>query len=140
MGDTLTDLSRELLNIAQTQFPSECKKFLRTEGNKLKKEVKAEAKSKVRKKTGNYQKGWKRGKPYKYAPDNAYAVRVYNATPHAHLVEYGHEIVGHEPNKVRTGKRTKAVNVIPPVEASFVDDFERDVDAFIDDLLDKGLS
>lgn len=140
MGDTLTDLSRELLNMAQTQFPSECKKFLRTEGNKLKKEVKAEAKSKVEKKTGNYQKGWKRGKPYKYSVDNAYAVRVYNASPHAHLVEYGHEIVGHEPNKIRTGKRTKAANVIPPVENSFIDDFARDVDAFIDELLDKGLS
>lgn len=28
--------------------------------------------------------------------------------PHRHLVIRGHEIVGHKPNKVRTGKRTKA--------------------------------
>lgn len=27
--------------------------------------------------------------------------------PHRHLVIRGHEIVGHKPNKVRTGKRTK---------------------------------
>lgn len=28
--------------------------------------------------------------------------------PHAHLIEYGHEIVGHKPGKTNTGKRTRA--------------------------------
>lgn len=140
MSDTLIDLSKNLLKIAGSQFPSECKKFLRTEGNKAKRRVKAEAKRKVGKKTGNYMKGWKRGKPYVYAPDKSYAVRVYNASPHAHLIEYGHDIVGHEPNKINTGKRTKAVNVVPTVEDEFVDEFIDDIDKFIDELLDKGLS
>lgn len=140
MANTLESLALELIEIAQTDYPLETKKFLRTEGNKLKRRVKSEAKRQIGKKTGNYMKGWKRGKPYKYAPDKADAIRVYNASPHAHLLEYGHLIVGHEPNKTSTGKRTRKFPVIASAENSFVSEFEADVDAFIDKIITKGLS
>jgi hypothetical protein len=37
-----------------------------------------------------------------------YGASVGSTAPHRHLVIRGHEIVGHRPNRVRTGKRTTA--------------------------------
>ena len=44
----------------------------------------------VGKKTGNYQKSIKRGKPYSYRRSNA--IRVYSYAPHAHLTHDGQEV------------------------------------------------
>ena len=86
----LENLEREVLRLAK-KYPKETKKFLQSQGNKLKARVKKKAKSKLKEKSGNYIKGFKRGKVYRYNQEED-TVRVYNNMPHAHLIEYGHII------------------------------------------------
>ena len=81
----LEDLEKEVLRLAR-KYPKEAKKFLQKQGNKLKAKAKKKAKSKVKVKKGNYLKGFKRGKVYKYKGEED-TVRVYNSMPHAHLIE-----------------------------------------------------
>ena len=61
----LEDLEKEVLRLAK-KYPKEAKKFLQKQGNKLKAKAKKKAKSKIKVKNGNYLKGFKRGKVYKY--------------------------------------------------------------------------
>ncbi len=71
-------------------FPKETEKFMKAEAREMRKQVVRLAKSRVRKVTGNYFRGFKAGKKvYKWS-DAEYNVRVYNSAPHAHLIENGH--------------------------------------------------
>lgn len=85
--------SQHLLEIAQKEMPKETKKFLRKQGQELRKRTRKKAKSKVKKRSGNYNKGIKVGEVYKYKNKET-AVRVFAGKPafHAHLLEYGHII------------------------------------------------
>lgn len=140
----------QLLGLAQQQFPSETKKFLRKEGTNLNKKVKAVAKSRVGKNgkgkkskpaAKRYLSGFKRGKVYRHAPSDSYAVRVYNSRPHAHLIEYGHRQLDKEQKPVKNGKKfVPARPVLEDAARAFEPDFEHDVDTFINELLEKGLS
>lgn len=74
----------------------ESKKFMRKEGNELKKETKKEYRSMG---IGSEQiigkqieKGFTCGKPYKYQGRDL-SIRVYNKHPLAHLLDKGHRIV-----------------------------------------------
>ena len=40
--------------------------------------------------------------------------KVVSTKPHSHLVEFGHRIIGHKPNKTNKGKRTKAFPFMRP--------------------------
>ena len=84
-------------NLVAKTYPKEVKKFMQSEGTKLKNRTVKTAKSTVGEKTGNYLKGIKRGKHYKYSGNGADSIRVYSGRPayHGHLVEYGHEMVTH---------------------------------------------
>lgn len=117
------------------------KKFFIQEGNKLKKETKAIAATRVRRgdspKGKSYHDGIKRGKVYLYQGDT-WAVRVYNTRPHAHLIEDGHEIVTR--NGEKTGKYVPGKKVFESAERQFTEDYFNDVEKFIDDVLDEGLS
>ena len=62
---SLQRLGRDLLRCGEAYSKKE-KKFLRQEGSKLLRKTKKKAK-RVGKKTGNYQKSIKRGKPYSYS-------------------------------------------------------------------------
>lgn len=93
---SLQRLGRDLLRCGEAYSKKE-KKFLRQEGSKLLRKTKKEAK-RVGKKTGNYQKSIKRGKPYAYRRSNA--IRVYSYAPHAHLIEEGHRMVTHDGQEV----------------------------------------
>ncbi|MEG0258465.1 MAG: HK97 gp10 family phage protein [Lysinibacillus sp.] len=87
----LNDLQRDLLNAsrnAQRQMP----KLMRKVGSKARVAVAKKSRTLVKKKTGNYQKGWKRGKVF-VGYDGALTIRVYNGSPHAHLIEDGHRMV-----------------------------------------------
>lgn len=136
MSDDLEGLTKELLEFAQTEYPKETKKFLQSEGNKFKKLVKKRAKSEVGTETGNYQKGWKRGRVYNHRATGATSVRVYNGSPHAHLIEYGHKkyLWGKE-----TSERVEGKHVLEKAGEQFAPEFERNVSQFVDELLDKGL-
>ncbi|MED1953794.1 HK97 gp10 family phage protein [Brevibacillus centrosporus] len=125
----------ELLELAEEKMPNETKKFLQREGNKLRKYTLKKAKSLVKKDTGNYFKGIKRGKIYVYNYDQM-SVRVYGSSPHSHLIEYGHRQVSQD------GKENgfvKGFRVFDKTSHEFEQEFIRDTEDFIDELLDKGL-
>lgn len=75
------------------EMPKETYTVLRGTGSKARTIIARKARSLVGKKTGNYYKGFKRGKPYQ-AEDGSYRIRVFNNMPHAHLIEDGHRIIG----------------------------------------------
>lgn len=99
------DLFRENLVKLERDFPKDAKKMLRKVGSKAATIAKRKARQLVKKKSGNYLRSIKRGKVFKGA-DGQYVVRVYTSSkiaPHAFLLEYGHRIVGHLPDKKELG-------------------------------------
>lgn len=132
--DGIQDLANALGGFNDPIVNKRVKQFLQKEGNKLRNETKSIARAKVKKKTGNYLKRIKRGKVYLYQGDT-WAIRAYSTAPHAHLIEDGHnivrggEIVGHV-----TGKK-----IFQSAERKFSEDYFKDVEQFVDDVLDEGL-
>lgn len=126
--DKLTD---ELLGIANRDMPKESKKFIRREGNKLRKKTAAAAKAKVKKNTGKYYKSIKRGKVYVYRGNGATATRVYSSAPHGHLIENGHRQVTKDGEELGfvPGK-----HVFEEAGKAFEGEYNEDVDDFLDDL------
>lgn len=127
----LNEFTEEMINICSKEYPKQVKKMLQKSGNKLRRKIVAKAKGLVKTKTGNYIKGFKRGKVYKYAGDED-AVRVYNSAPHAHLIEYGHR-------KVTRGKRkevgfVKGYHVLDGIKEEFSEEFAKDIDEMLDNL------
>lgn len=96
----LSDFQNDLLQVAQRDLPREMPKVMRKLGSKARTKVAKKARSLVKKKTGLYHKKWKRGKVF-IGYRGEIVVRVFNSSPHGHLVEDGHWMVDHEGN--RTG-------------------------------------
>lgn len=145
----LTEFAQDLLTLASRTMPKESKKFLQKEGNKLKNVTKKTARKSVKKKTGNYIKGIKRGKVYKYLGQDL-SVRVYG-TRHAHLIEYGHRQVVQngrtdpktkkKVNFKRAGKEVgfvKGKRVFQRSAEEYQKQFVQNCETFIDELLNKG--
>ena len=130
----LDALNNQLLNLAQTQYPKEAKKFLRDEANVARKKLRANTKAATKKKTGNLLKGIDRGPVKKH--NGNFQIRVYNKAPHAHLIEHGHVlwVNGKETEKFVPGRHVAAKTVLEMKET-----FPEDADRFEDELLDKGL-
>ena len=136
----LTELDRlnlEMLKMANETCPEETKKFIRKQGAVLKKEMRAQYKEKTKKKTGNLLKGMHESAPYQY--EGSYQVRVSNNAPHAHLIEYGHKMLGHDKKET---KRDEVKGLYPAQAAGegFAREYMENVDDFIDELLEKGFS
>lgn len=133
----LSNFEKKLLNMAADfEKGKHAKKFLRTEGTKLRKQTSAKAKGKVKKDTGDYFKSIKRGRVYLYQGNRAWSIRVYSGAPHAHLIEKGHRQV------TKDGKEVGFVqgkHVFEDSEKQFTNEYFNDVQNFLDDLLDKGL-
>ncbi len=135
----LDEYTLKLIKLAEKTMPKECNKFMKQEGSKLNSKAKKKARKEVKKKTGNYMKGFKKGKKvYEYG-DTKYNIRVYNNAPHAHLIEYGHNIVGHKPDEKQSGY-AKGKFVLENASKEFEKDFVKDTYDLVDTLLDKGLS
>lgn len=137
MGFEVSGLDEMTNDLGQVQelYPKEIKKFMQSEGTKLKNRTLKTAKSNVKKKMGNYFKGIKRGKYYKYSGNGADSIRVYAGKPahHGHLVEYGH--------KTKNGNRTKAYHTFKTSADAFESTYESDCDKFADKItepLNKG--
>lgn len=137
MGFEVSGLDEMTNALGQVQdlYPKEIKKFMQSEGTKLKNRTLKTAKSNVKKKTGNYFKGIKRGKYYKYSGNGADSIRVYAGKPahHGHLVEYGH--------KTKNGNRTKAYHTFKTSADAFESTYESDCNKFADKItepLNKG--
>lgn len=135
----LSELDRDLVRLANSTMPKESKKFIRTEGNKLKRVTNKRAKSEVKRDSGNYHKGIKRGKVYKYRGNDAWSIRVYGSAPHSHLIEYGHRMVGHKPDKKELGF-VKGKYVFENSRKEFEKTYNRDVGKFVDNVIVKGLT
>lgn len=90
----LTEFQEDLLEVAQKTLPREVNKMMGKAGTRLNTVVKREARSAVdhTSGTGNYYRGFKRGKVFKDAEGKT-VVRAINSAPHAHLIEYGHRLV-----------------------------------------------
>lgn len=130
----LDALNNQLLDLAQTQYPKEAKKFLRDEANVARNKLRANTKAATKKKTGNLLKGIDRGPVKKH--NGNFQIRVYNKAPHAHLIEHGHVlwVNGKETEKFVPGRHVAAKTVLEMKET-----FPADADRFVDELLDKGL-
>lgn len=122
------DEMTEALGQVQQIYPKEIKKFMQSEGTKLKNRTLKTAKTSVGEKTGNYQKGIKRGKYYKYSGNGADSIRVYAGKPahHGHLIEYGH--------KTSSGSRTRAYHIFKTSADAFEGTYEKDCDTFADKI------
>ncbi|WP_202113010.1 HK97 gp10 family phage protein [Paenibacillus sp. MMS18-CY102] len=131
----LDAFSGRLMELAQRRMPKETRKFIMKSGNKLRKLTAAKARQLTKKKTGNYRKGIKRGKVYKYRNEET-AIRVYDASPHAHLLEYGHRQV------TKSGREVSFVRgyrVFEQARRAFEQEFIEDCEAFIDEMIEEGL-
>ena len=116
--------------LVQRNYPKEIKKFMMKEENKLKKLTLKRAKTEVNKDTGNYLKGVKRGKYYKFDGDID-SIRVYSGSPafHGHLIEYGH--------RTKNGGMTRAYHVFKTSADEFQSKYEKDCEKFVDEITSK---
>lgn len=130
----LTEFQNDLLqasNAAKRQIP----RIMRKVGTKARTVVARKARTLVKKQTGNYQKGWKRGKVFK-GNDGAMTIRVYNAAPHAHLIEDGHRQVTKDGREVGFTRGKKVLQKgIQEFDASGV--AQQMYSEWLDDLLEQ---
>lgn len=118
-------------------FPKQTEKFMQEEAKVLKKQMTQFAKSKVKRVTGNYLKGFKAGKKvYKWS-DAEYNVGVYNKAHHAHLIENGHRGMfwGHAGRWI-PGKHVME-DSLRRFEPEFAEHVEKDLADFIVKELEK---
>lgn len=133
---TIADVGEDIAELIEA-LPKETKKFMKSEAKIARKFIRAYAKSKVKKLTGNYLKGFKAGKKVYEWSDAEYNIRVYNSAPHAHLIEDGHRIVvagktlGFVPGRHVMEEANKRF------EAEFLDHVENNLADFIAKELDK---
>lgn len=132
----LTEFQQDLLEVAQKKLPKESLKVMRKIGSKARTKVARKARSTVHKKTGNYQKGFKRGKAFKDS-EGKYVVRVINSQPHAHLIEYGHQQVAKDGRNVGfvPGKKVLA-DGMADFDSSGI--YEKELLNWLDELLESG--
>lgn len=138
MGFEISGLDEmtEALKQVQDAYPQEVKKFMQSEGTKLKNRTVKTAKSSVKQHTGNFVKGIKRGKYYKYSGNGADAIRVYSGKPahHGHLLEYGHELISRSGKHIGT---VKAYHIFKTAADEFESTYESDSEKFADKIADK---
>ena len=131
------DLSLSLSSLIE-MFPNEAKKIMKKEAREFRDFAKTKAENTVNRITGNYLRGFSAGKTVYSWSDSDYNIRVFNKSPHAHLIELGHELVGHEPNKERIG-RVKAYEIINNAMEEWERDFESNVENELMDFIAKEL-
>ncbi|MDF2612783.1 MAG: hypothetical protein K0S71_569 [Clostridia bacterium] len=129
----LEEFTRALGGLNDRLVNKRVKGFLQKEGNKLRNHTKRIAAARVKKDTGRYLAGIKRGKAYLYQGDT-WSIRTYNTKGHAHLIEDGHNIVrGGRIVGYQTGKK-----VFATAESQFTNEYFQDVEKFVDDILNEG--
>lgn len=137
----LEKLNEDFLKLANDTFPKETKKFIRRQGAKLERQLRKAYKTKVKKKTGNLQKGVERGMPTQYEGD--WQIRVRNVALHAQLIEHGHVMKDKNKNPIRNAFGQEVWVEGKYVAAFTVNDFKKEypqaVDEFVDQMLEAGL-
>lgn len=129
----LDDLVKNMFRTAQDVYPDEAKSFLKKEGNKGRRLLRAKTKAVTKKKTGNLLKGIRRTGVQKH--DGDFQIRVYNKAPHAHLIEHGHVLWV---NGMKTEKFVPGKHPAADTTKQLKREFPRDAEAFVDEMLSKG--
>lgn len=130
---TLESLAKELEELSGIiKDKKELSKFLKKQGGKLKNKTVSVAESKVGTKIGNYINSIKNGKVYDFQGD--LSTRVYSTAPHAHLIEYGHNIVGRNGS---THGFQDGEYVFEDAVDQFKDKFHKNTEEFINQTIDK---
>lgn len=129
----LDDLVKNMFRTAQDVYPDEAKTFLKKEGNKGRRLLRAKTKAVTKKKTGNLLKGIRRTGVQKH--DGDFQIRVYNKAPHAHLIEHGHVLWV---NGTKTEKFVPGKHPAADTTKQLKREFPRDVEGFVDEMLSKG--
>lgn len=130
----LTNFSKSLLSNAAVTMPKETRQFINKQGFALRKKVREKSKQLVKKRSGKYHKGWRKGKVYYYRGDKTdLAVRVYNGNRHAHLVEYGRRY------KKSNGSEyfSPGKHVLESATDEFIPEYLNALDSFMDELIEK---
>lgn len=124
------------MDLVSKNYPKEVKKFMQSEGTKLKNRTIKKAKATVGVKTGNFLEGIKRGKYYKYRENGADSIRVYAGRPayHAHLIEHGHDMVTHSGKKVG---RVQGYHIFKTAADEFESTYEADGEKFADKIAEQ---
>ena len=133
--DSIDDFVSTVRLISEN-YPKEIKKFMRLEGSKLKRLTIKAAASSVKKRSGDYLKGIKRGKYYRHSATGADSIRVYIGTlaNHGHLIEQGHEMVTHSGKS--TGEYVHGYHVFKKAENEFESTYEKDSEKFADKIVE----
>lgn len=129
----LDELVKNMFRTAQDVYPDEAKSFLKKEGNKGRRLLRAKTKAVTKKKTGNLLKGIRRTGVQKHDVD--FQIRVYNKAPHAHLIEHGHVLWV---NGTKTEKFVPGKHPAADTTKQLKREFPRDVEGFVDEMLSKG--
>lgn len=88
----LSEFQEDLLVMAQKTLPKETNKMMKKAGAKMTTYARRESREAVDNLTGNYYKGFKTGKVFKDSEGKT-VVRTINSSNHAHLIEFGHNVV-----------------------------------------------
>jgi hypothetical protein len=145
MGDgfdtrELDEFNREFILGLAKKFPKDAKKFMRRQGNKMRKEMRNQYKAKTVKRTGNLLKGVMQGRVYVHK--DAISVRVYNRAPHAHLIEHGHVMADKygKPITTKSGEEIFVTGKHPAGTAVNKRNryFYLDAEEFVDEMLEGG--
>lgn len=129
----LDELVKNMFRTAQDVYPDEAKSFLKKEGNKGRRLLRAKTKAVTKKKTGNLLKGIRRTGVQKHNGD--FQIRVYNKAPHAHLIEHGHVLWV---NGTKTEKFVPGKHPAADTTKQLKREFPRDVEGFVDEMISKG--
>ena len=129
----LDELVKNMFRTAQDVYPDEAKAFLKKEGNKGRRLLRAKTKAVTKKKTGNLLKGIRRTGVQKHNGD--LQIRIYNKAPHAHLIEHGHVLWV---NGTKTEKFVPGKHPAADTTKQLKREFPRDVEGFVDEMLSKG--
>lgn len=140
----LEDFAKDMLELAEKKLPRETKSFIKKQANQLKTDTKKKAKSMgIPDTKGMFYSGFRSGKVYKY--EGNLSCRTYNGSPVAHLLENGHLMIGHKPDR-RALKLRYGGTFIPGyhyMEKAYQEFKNRYIDnteKFIDQMLkEKGL-
>lgn len=135
----LNEYAEGMIEFGVNEMPNVAKKFMRKEATKLRKKAVDKTKAVVGKNTGNLYKRIKKGKIVYAWGDAQYNIRVYNGAPHAHLIEYGHRMVGHKPNKTFNGLYVRGYHPIENANIEFQPTFYKDVETDLVGMVEEEL-
>jgi len=137
MANDFDEFEKRILQMAsEFKGGKYAKPYLKREAKKLIKIQVEKAIELTEVNTGKFISSFRIGKPYVYG--GSFAIRGYNNSPHAHLIDQGHIIV--DKNGVEHGFK-RGVHYVEKAKNQFEAQFYEDTQKFIDNMLNKyGLS